>query len=255
MRKFIINPLSANGQCHTIQEVAVVFENLIASIKYVWPMIRRNRASLFYSPCSNAMSLRPNEPFEVTVNELRSINGDLPRLWYMYTKNQPILNSENEVEITISSINPPLEPAINGVAKHDLMSASINWLSFGGVAINQASTYRISIDKMQEFDVNNAYNELSLQGLLPFFEHSEKHRAMSYFDNRRGEHVAGMPIRNRRDAGELLRNGIEYRGDFFSYHCISDKFFRFKQTRVNIYHGFQIEPNEVPNNLLVALKV
>jgi hypothetical protein len=254
MRKFIINPLSANGQCHTTKDAANVFEELISSIKYIWPMIQKNRASLRYDVCGNVISLCKDETFETTLNKIRSINGDLRRLWFMYIKNQPSIPENTIVNIAISTTAIEGSPSLTGMANQDAMTNDVQWLSFGGNAFNRASKYQVCVDRSKLFEVMNAHSEESLQNLLPVFKHSNKHREKSHRDYDRNEEVAAMPIRDEKIAGDLLRIGIEHGKSIYSYHSASSKFYRFNLTGNNIYHGFLIEQDEVPHPLHAKLK-
>ena len=255
MEKFIINALSANGQCSTIAEAAAVLKNLMYSIYYFWPMKLKERSTLHFEPCSNNISLCQNENFDATVNNVRSIvGGDIPRKWYTYTKNQPAPLDANEVKITISPITSTPEQSISGYMIRDFITCDAKWLSFGGLALNETRKFRVEVDGEDSIEVANAHNELELQSLLPFFEHSGKHRKEPYFDQERKEQVAAMPIRNLKDAGNLLRSGIKVGEDIFSYDFDTRNFYRFKLTIGNKYHGFQVESNEVPVALQECLK-
>jgi hypothetical protein len=258
--EFLINPLSANGQCHTIADAAIVFRNLIANIEYIRPMIKKKRATLHFDPCSNNLSLLKDEAFEATISQFRKIKvgdddgADLTLLWYISIKNQPSVTTCDIATISITSTAPNATTIIEGTAIRETMRNDVNWLSFGGSAFNEAPLYQVNVEGTGPIEVKNAHNEISLQSLLPFFEHHTKHVEKPYFDTQRKENVAAMPIRNRKEAGNLLRIGIQHGNDIFSYHEASKKFFCFKLTGGNTYHGYEIEPTEILPALRAALK-
>lgn len=114
---------------------------------------------------------------------------------------------------------------------------------------------KIESAELEEFDVDNASNLEKLKRFLPHFEHSDKHRQAPYFDKVRNENVAAMPIRDEIEAGNLLRNGISFDKDIFSFDKKTERYFRFKPTRLNIFHGFEITKAEVPLSVLAQLSV
>lgn len=258
MRKFLINSLSACGQCATQANAELVFEHFIGCIKYIWPMMQGNRAALYYEVCDDSMSLLVNEPFVTTVNNLR--NRDLKRLWFLYTKNRASSPAGQTIAITYSAIGVANTSTVTGSMAHELLTDDVQWLSFGGSSFNQATGYHVQfVGLAKSISVKNAYDEASLQALLPFFEHHSKHREVAYYDEQRKEQVAAMPIRKEKIAGDLLRIGIEYGKKIYSYHQGSGQFYCFQpsegnKTGGNKYHGYVIQENEVPANLIGALK-
>lgn len=253
MRKFLVNPLSACGQCPTQENAEFVFEDFIGCIKYIWPMLQGNCAALYYESCDNPMSLLANEPFLTTVNNLR--NRDLKRLWFLYTKNRGGLQAGSPIEITFSASGTPNTSNAKGKMLDGLLTDDVQWLSFGGTPFNQVSDYHVQFVGLgKSIFVKNAYNESSLQPLLPFFEHHSKHLEDAYYDKKRNEQVAAMPIRKERIAGNLLRTGLEHGKKIYSYHRDSGQFYCFQLTGGNIYHGYMIDEKEVPSPLIGLLK-
>jgi hypothetical protein len=214
-------------------------------------MIQKKRAILHYAPCDNDISLCAGEFFLATINKLR--DHDLKRLWFLYTKNQPSSPSETPIQIEVSTLTKPGH-VIKGTVLYEIMTSDVQWLSFGGDPFNEAVRYTVLIDNAEPFEVNNAHNKESLQPLLPFFKHHGKHPEKAYHDRQRNEEVAGMPIRDEKVAGDLLRIGIEHDKNIYSYHSNGNQFYCFKRTGSNVYHGYAIREDEVPISLLTTLK-
>jgi hypothetical protein len=251
MRQFMINPLSVCAQCHEITSAHKIFEDFIACLKYIWPMVHEERAALSCAPEMENGELIVNEAFLATLNRLRALNGDLPRLWYQYTKNRPY-SPENRVEVTISSVTSSDESK-KGVIEAQFSNPAVIWISFGGTKLNMTSPIAVTRADGESYVATNAHDEKSIEAVLPIFKHHDKHREEPYYDYERNEDVAAMPIRDPIEAGVLLRIGISDGSDILSYHRLSKKFYRFKLTGGNVYHGFEIMEKEVPSALLLAL--
>lgn len=252
MRHFFLNPLSITARYHTTQEFYPAFTGILNCLKFIWPMISAGRASLSIDSSIGARSIVHGENFVATLSHIRAINGDMPRLWYLYTKNRGASTSTSVISIQVSSKSSScIAPVRGDVGEHNLRPDA-TWLSFGGTGLNESVELVISHGS-GTFIFNNAYHLESLCRLLPAFEHSDKHKEYSYFDQARKENVGAMPIRDTAVAGELLRNGFPLGADIISYHVPSQTIFRFRHTRANIYHGFVVQPDEIPANLLKEL--
>lgn len=210
-------------------------------------MIKEERASLACSPEIENMELVADEAFLATLNRLRSVNGDLPRLWHQFTKNRPY-SADSREAIKISEINSSDAP-IDTEIERELANPGVIWISFGGNKLNTACRLNIRLASGESYVVQNAHSEETVAKLLPAFEHNDKHRKEPYYDYERKVHVAAMPIRDVNEAGALLRIGLPDGADIISYHRCSKKMYRFKLTGGNVYHGFEITDDETPPGL------
>lgn len=244
MRQFLINPFSIDGQFHEIGQVHSSFADIVACLKYIRPLIQENRGVLYCPADIENQFFIAGEAFQVTLNRLKTIDGDIPRFWYQNTKRLPFYATD-EVLVTISDQDTPPNSELS-LLDRTLANEAIIWISFNGKTLYDSPTLKVSIDEGAEFHVANVRNKKDIAELLPVFSHSEKHGPEPYFDRERKEDVAGMPIRDLIEAGELLRIGISDESDIFSYHRQTKEYFRFKLTRANIYHGFQISEQELP---------
>lgn len=245
MYKFLLNPLSANAQFHTIDQAYVYFSKVIDCIKYIWPMIGENRATIYVDPSVYARSLIAGRSFSATISDLRSINGDLSRLWYLYAKNRGAAISNTNVSITVTSKDSNASGTLQGILDSNYTTSDIIWLSFGGLPITEEAEFRVLSDARLNYLANNAHHLISLAPLLPTFKHHTKHGPKPYFDEARKENVAPMPIRDENEAGILLRNGVQCGSDIISYHRNTASIYRFKLTGGNVYHGFIVEKEEI----------
>jgi hypothetical protein len=247
----MINALSVQEQCHDTNEAHAALDKIISCLTYIRPIVQANRGTLACRSDVENRSLISGEPFQATLNRVKAVNGELPKRWYQFTKNVPFLESD-DVAITVTNSTVGTG-ACTGHIQSELAHSGITWISFDGTKIHGSKTLNVALDQITCFQVSNVTDEVDLSKLLPVFKHSEKHGAEPYYDHVRKEHVAGMPIRDETEASALVRSGISYGGDIFSYHKPSRRFFRFKLTLGNIFHGFEINERELPPGMKAQL--
>lgn len=248
MNNFYINPLSVNEQCYTSNEILDLMIALVDCFKYLQPAIKKERIKLLYDSSIESRRFISHENFEASISKLPKEEHDVKTLWYRYTRNNAEDVLQNPVLTTIKSSH--CTELVKGEISVNPLLQQSHWLSFGNPLLNQAKEYNISQNGNTPFTVKNAYHQTSLKQLLPIYEPSNKHRKESYFDSTRGEQVAAMPL-NSEQAQELLLISVEDGNDRIAHHQGSDKFYRFKLTHTdkNIYHGFQIEKNEISEEI------
>lgn len=247
MNDFYINPLSVNEQCHTSKDVLDLMIALVECFKYLQPAIKKERIKLLYDSSIEDRYLIANQNLLKSINSLPTDEPDIKKLWFLYTKKaKDVL--ENPVQTTVSSAHCP--ELVEGIISGNSILQQAHWLSFGNHLLNEAKEYNVSHNGNTPFTVKNAYHQTSLKQLLPIYEPSNKHRKEPYFDSTRGEQVAAMPL-NSEQAQELLLISVEDGNDRIAHHQGSDKFYRFKLTHTdkNIYHGFQIEKDEISEEI------
>jgi hypothetical protein len=173
---------------------------------------------------------------------------DVKTLWFQYISKAEDV-SMYSVQTTVRSAH--CSELVEGIISGNTVIQQTNWLSFGKHLLNEAQEYSVLQNRHTEFTVRNAHHRNSLKQLLPNYEASGKHRKTSYYDQERGEQVAGMPLDSEK-AQELLLISTEENNDRFAYHQESGKFYRFKLTHPdkNIYHGFQIKKEEISEELI-----
>ncbi|MGZ0079745.1 hypothetical protein ACH5Y9_08030 [Methylomonas sp. BW4-1] len=248
MNNFYINPLSVNEQCHTSNDVLDLMIALVECFKYLQPAIKKERIKLLYDSSIESRQFICHEFFEASISKLPKEEHDVKTLWFRYTRNNAEDVLQNPVQTTVSSAHCP--ELVEGDISGNSLLQDAHWISFGKHLLNEAKVYNVSQNGNTPFTVKNAYHQASLKQLLPSYEPSNKHRKESYFDSTRGEQVAAMPL-DTKQAQELLLISVEDRNDRIAYHQGSKKFYRFKLTHTdkNIYHGFQIERDEISEEM------
>lgn len=249
MNDFYINPLSVNEQCHSSNDVLNLIMALVECFIYLKPAIKKERIKLLYDSSIENRHFITNEYFLASISKLPKDEHDVKTLWFQYiSKAEDVLKCP--VQTTVSSSHCP-ELVVEGSISGNSVLQQTYWLSFGKHSLNETQEYNVLQNGHTEFTVKNVHHRNSLKQLLPSYEASGKHRKTSYFDQERGEQVAGMPL-DYEKAQELLLISTEENDDRFAYHQESDKFYRFKLTYPdkNIYHGFQIEKKEISEELV-----
>jgi hypothetical protein len=249
MNDFYINPLSVNEQCHSSNEVLALVKNLVECFKYLEPAIKKERIKLLYDCSIESRQFVTNNHFLASINDLPKDDPDIKKSWFLYTRNRALTISQSLVATTISSAYRP--KTVEGIISEDSLIQKAHWISFGKNVLNESPEFNVSQTGYQQFTVKNVHHCESLKQLLPSYESSEKHYKTSYYDHQRGEQVAAMPLEPEQ-AQELLLTAIAENNDLFAYHQGSGKFYRFKLTHPdqNIYHGFQIEKEEISEELI-----
>lgn len=241
----ILNPFSICSQCANSTDVGELLAAIVGCLDFLLPAIEADRCKVFYDWRIENRRLVPNEDLRSSISYVRGTRedgGDLIRKWYLYTQNRAELLAGHDEEFTVicpaSTFLPVTEVADEGCARE----ASL-WLSFDRCPIGRAPALHIA--KPIQAEVANAHSRKCLEGLLPRYEPSPKHRAEPYYDAIRQEHVAGMPL-NREEAQALLLASVLHESDYFGFHKASGNIIRFKPTLGNEYHAFAIGLDELP---------
>ena len=239
-----------------MHDVLTVLSNLVRCISHLLPAIEKGRAKLIYDSLIEQKSLINNENLMRSINNIHIISDEAPdirKLWFTYTKNrtQPIdlLNTVNDLKVTSSE---GVSKVINGLNERAI-NDDVIWLSFGNHAWTETAKYCIDYNSAS-VNIKNAYNPDSLKKLLPSFECSDKHGASPYIDAA-GEHVSAMKL-NKMEADKLLLISVKHGNDLWAYYEEKEQYYRFKLTYIgrSIYHGFEIEPCDLPVHVHELLK-
>lgn len=252
--RFFLNPASFVSQATSAENAAKLVETLVECLKLITPAVTGGRYALVCLDDLDTLNLSGTEPFSSTVNSLRARNADISRLWYSYTRNHTAYDNSNPTEFEVSLEGIAQGRAHTGRAPTTQLVAGINWLGFGGTPVLESPNLKVTRADTTSYLVANSYTVDQLKEIIPCFEHSDKHRKDPYYDAIRKENVAAMPIRDVDAANVVLRSGVLVGGDYFSYHQISGRYFRFKNTRANIYHGFQVDQREIHPNIVRLIR-
>ena len=244
MQVFFLNPLSLASQCHTTEQAEVLLRGVVECFEYLLPALQRKTAVVYYDSQHENKSLVAGEDFRSTVNSIRTGKGqNLRKLWFLYTRNhtrKPSTGSvQAEMEAGIGGIPHKIYGQIHSIVHREVCSL----IGFGGSDLLNCTSLRLSSSTGQSTHAN-AHNKTLLVALLPQYKLHDKHRKEPYYDYKRNEHVAAMPLSDV-EAQKLLLQGLKYGEDILSFHESSGTFYKFKITGGDVYHGFVLSDGEV----------
>jgi hypothetical protein len=249
----LLSPASVDSQCQSLAIALSHTRNVVDCFKELAPAVGAGRYGFSYSSEIDTSTLIPNQIFSATIQSLRALDADICRLWFTYTKNRFDCDINSSLVYEICSADPAVTGTHIGSAPPDKLTEDFTWISFGGTPTLESPNLNVTRSDAKKYVVENVHTTTRLKQIIPCFEHSDKHKRYPYYDTGLKEHVAAMPVRDVDRANILLRTGIPYGSDFFSYDKLSHRYFRFKNTRSNIYHGFEVEIDEVPAELIQHL--
>lgn len=249
---FCINALSANGQCHSIEDCMKSISNTVTFFEYCLPAIKTKRLNIYYDYHIESRHLRYDENFQASINNCKSaIDGkDLVDKWYLYTRNGPTLPDYEEIEVTLKSSDTSQSPITGTISNHFYVITD-HWISLSGDEICDQNDLTFAYSA-QEKRIQNHVKFDILKLLLPVYEPSDKHRRDAYEAG--GVVISAMPL-NRAEAQELILTSIpdDNGKKRWAFHKPSGKFYCFQKTQPGdtCYHGYQIEhPSEEIRRLL-----
>jgi len=241
------------GQCQSIQDVHRVISNLVDCFEYMLPAIEKGIYFLIFDARVEEKMLRSNEHFKSSVSNLAA-GGDQEkstrRLWYMYTRNRSI-QPDWDPSVVVSVSAPAIASTMSGTVSESLVDANMHWLSFGGTHIGEAPMLIVN-SAGNSTTVHNSHDLVSFKPFLPIYEKSDKHRTKPYIDTA-GDHVSQMTLTDI-EAQKLLLISVQEDSDRIGYHEDRNIYCRFKNTRLNIYHGFEVNQKDIAADILTALK-
>lgn len=250
MVDFCINPLSADEQCFSVDDVTRIVSNAVGCLNYLLPAIKKGRVRLVYDVAMEERRLVANEHFLSSINripktlELR----DVTVLWFTYTRNRAEPASlVGRIDVSITSPEAAGEES-NGEIDEAWASGEGRWLSLGGTTLNEASRLHLSVAEDKRSQVRNAHHLESVRLLMPRYEPSPKHRPEPYVED--GVKVSAMPLTDN-DAQQLLLISLKDGDKRWAYCDSRGKCYRFNFTNVetDVYHGFEVEDDEVPADI------
>jgi hypothetical protein len=254
MTDFVINPLSVASQFHTSKQVRDAVANIVDCFEHLLPTLGKDLHKIIYDARIEQLQLVSGEDFNASINSLaddKDKSKSSRRLWYLYTRNRAVqADWEPSCDIEITCAKSP--DVARGAVSTALLIADSHWLSFSGIPPLQEPNLSVVAPGVQPFNISNSNELASLIKFLPIYEKSDKHKSESYIDAA-GDYVSPMTLQN--DAAQnLLLVAVQDKDDRIAYHGLSGKFYRFKITRLNIYHGFEIKDNEVAKNIADFLR-
>jgi hypothetical protein len=248
MKKICINPLSANRQIFTSDELVDVVRKVVECFKYLRPAIDLGVINLIYDPVIEGRQLIDGHHLNASINSIpRDADGqDIKKIWFIFAKNKASEASltQSYIELKPKNVNAGY---LFGDVSADLIDRKLIWLSFGMSASTEAAKYAVVSPGVAGFEVDNAFSLESMVKLLPQYLASDKHRKVGYHDTR-GNFVSPMTLDDE-GARVLLLCSMSYRDDRWAYLKSRAQYFRFKITRENVYHGFDVVDADVPDEV------
>lgn len=249
MMTFCINPISANGQCFDSEQICRVLLNLVDCFEYLLPALDKGRAKLIYDSGLERRRLNSGEPFWTSIDSLpKQFEGkNIKQLWLLYTRNRAeVAAGETVINVIISSSEADLGQ-IEGEINEYLLQENSGWLSFGGHRLHESPQLRVHRDPDVISRIDNAYNRDSFKRLLPRYEPSAKHRRDTYFDSA-GRKISCMPLESD-EAQRLLLTSVTIDNARWAFHAGRGRYYCFKITQANVYHGYEVERDEIPTQV------
>ena len=241
-----INPLSASGQHFEMAHVEESISKIVHCFQYILPALEAGGITLIYDESVERRGLLFDGAGIISeVNHLS--NKDIKRQWFLYTKNHAV--RANSVLRTVTVSAPAVaDVVLIGEISEQLMDEAAKWLSFGGSPLNEESDLEVaSDDPIHNLTVPNSFDLQTFRRWWPVYAASGKHRRTGYF--RDGEWISPMPL-GEREAQEALMTSVQIGSDRYAYY--KGRYYRFPRTHIDhdIFHGFQIERQEVPQSAL-----
>jgi hypothetical protein len=244
----LLNPLSADRQCHTVDEVEAVVNGIVECLVYMHPAVRCGRCRFVYDDTIEARSVsHGGQGLKSDIARIR--NKDLVRQWYLYTRNRAVKAALEHCVVEITDQKDGT--VISGELRRELVVSDARWLSFFGRPIYSTSELNISLAGTDvTVSVQNSCGLGSFREWWPYYEASPKHRKDAYeFE---GDWVSPMPL-NDSEAQEALITSVVHGSDRYSLYL--GVYYRFPRTHPNrnVYHGFRMDRKEVPVQVVMEI--
>jgi len=242
----VINPLSVDRQCHSHADVSDVVTKMVECFKFLSPAIRARRVALVYDEVMARRSLAARGG-NLTADINSVPDGDIRKLWFLFITKAVLAGGVSSSAAIVSDGRKHVEGEISS----GCLVSQKRWLSFGKRAYLERTPLALDVEG-KEVKVENAWNLDEFRRLWPSYEASPKHQKDAY-TRVGGDTVSPMPLSDD-EAQRVLMTSVPNGKDRIAYH--RQQFFRFCLTHSGqeIYHGFQINEEDVPAEVLDILK-
>ena len=247
----MLNPLSPVNQCASDEAAKAVIQNVIDCFDHVDAILVHGRGLIYFDERSEDRSIGPVDPLGIAISKLvNTADSQLARKWFLYRKRLTRVEPP-DCYVAMTSTDGACLDSVAGDVSEQIFGDGLACLSFGGGALTESKNLSFNAAAVAR-SIANHHCIASLKAAMPFYRASPKHRQKRYFDKNRREWVAPMTLPDD-IAQQVLALGILCQGDYFGYHAASEKIVRFKQTLGMEYHGFEVELDELPNEVVEAL--
>jgi hypothetical protein len=246
-----INPLAAAWQFTSKAAIELGLTEIVNCFVYCLPALQHKRARLIYDDLIEKNGLmRGGAGFVSDINQVR--NRDIARQWFLFVKNRSVRAESEPCMVSLVGTAGTVE--IAGEIRRELVQINSKWLSFRGTPFSERVALDISSETLGiRLSLANAWHLISFKAWWPEYQPSEKHRKEGYW-RAGGEWVSPMPLNNDQAQAALLTS-VLFGNERFS--AFGNRYFRFLRTYPdkNIYHGFEVDWGDLPNQVILGLSV
>lgn len=243
----MLNALSAHWQFNTGEELSRSLAELVSCFEFIEPGVQAGTISLTYDPYIELRGLLSDGGTPIQSCLAEAAQKERLR-WYHYTKNLAHRSEDDCIQVELSGGGE----VITGDAVEEVLNVDI-FVGFGGSPACEADEVQIRNIESGEHVTRASASRLGrLSGLLPRYERNDKHRSYAY-TRTGGERVAPMTVSDA-DAQVALLAAIRYENSLFG--IFGAKLLKFVLTGGlggGVYHAYEVEEREVPNDVLVDL--
>lgn len=248
MRKIYINPLSVDGQGGSEERSSQIVSKLLEVLDVFHEVAQSDNCEIYLDQRFYLNQLVTGQHIKSTLNK---IDPETKRRFFYFEKNilKPLgITTEREISIALQCIKTS-KRFCEGKLDNELAVIGNLWLSMIGLEYSNAEFLKLALEQ-GEIQVENTSDADNAKKYIPLYKANPKHRRKPYFDYERNEQVSAMPFSDSVAQTILNRAKPSNNGsDLFGFHPETAKYVRFKKTGGNIYHGFEIEPETVPNEV------
>lgn len=225
-------------------------KEIVECCSYVLPAIERNTVRLIYDDSMESRALTvdgANVDAEVnSIADKKSL-----RLWFVYTRNRSRRATSPQRETSVKCPQILGEP-LTGDIREDWRQRNAKWLSFRGTSVCDCANLSVSSIGFSTATVENVSSIASFRKWWPIYKRSPKHRKNGY-RKKGGEWVSPMGL-DSDTAQKALIGSVEFNGARFAQH--ESKYYEFRRTHPDrdIFHGFEVTPIEVPQDVVDLLR-
>jgi hypothetical protein len=258
--EILLNPLSANQQCHSVEDCYDVVNFYIECCDFCLSALDSGRVKLLLDENIEQRHLIEGQNFRATISQLKGFTVDGFRVgkdamdkWYLYSRNRSTpLSGIDGIAVTQTADNPHI--SLEGVVCKHAHDEVNYWLSFPKHSVCEANGLTLK-SEFSTRSIKNAANLNSFKAWLPTYEPNPKHRDKPY-TAAGGEQVSPMPLCNVEAQTLLLTSLPENSGTRWAFHKRTGAFYCFRKTYPNqeVFHGYLDEVGNVPNDLRGVLR-
>ncbi|MES2027431.1 MAG: hypothetical protein V4448_17935 [Pseudomonadota bacterium] len=169
MHTFFLNSASVAAQCSSSVEIYIVVKQLVEALDYIKPALSKKRAELLFDSSLETNCLLAGQEFSASIARVKSIDADLVKKWYLYTRNHSI-SVQSDLMVSLSKADGSSDSPLN--IPSALVGKEFCWISFGSCLLGESPHILIK-SAGASFTNTNAFNQATLAGTLPTYQSSD----------------------------------------------------------------------------------